>query len=260
MPELTAWDSFYVIVGSAAGALIGLQFVVVTLIAERPRLRVEEAGAAFATPTIVHFSAALLLFRVDGRQARNNLCAITSSRQNVERGTRNVEFRSSEERQQEKQSLAAGGPKRVSRIADLLGESAHMRDLDAAERRDFLRTGLFAAGTALWSGTFFQTFASADEKRSPAEANTISRRELLKGLDGMSRVAEKGNDPFFGGHNAAAVMAAAFFAREEKLDERTQKEIRSLIEARLLTSPIYAPRPNETADPEIGKNLVMDLD
>jgi len=27
MPELAAWDSFYVIVGSAAGALIGLQFV-----------------------------------------------------------------------------------------------------------------------------------------------------------------------------------------------------------------------------------------
>jgi hypothetical protein len=61
MPELNAWDSFYVIVGSAAGALIGLQFVVMTLIAERPPIRAAEAGAAFATPTIVHFSAALLL-------------------------------------------------------------------------------------------------------------------------------------------------------------------------------------------------------
>jgi len=28
MSELAHWDSFYVIVGSAAGALIGLQFVV----------------------------------------------------------------------------------------------------------------------------------------------------------------------------------------------------------------------------------------
>jgi len=36
MPELMEWDSFYIIVGSAAGALIGLQFVVMTLIAERP--------------------------------------------------------------------------------------------------------------------------------------------------------------------------------------------------------------------------------
>jgi len=61
MPELTEWDSFYVIVGSAAGALIGLQFVVMTLIAERPPVRAAEAGAAFATPTIVHFGAVLLL-------------------------------------------------------------------------------------------------------------------------------------------------------------------------------------------------------
>jgi len=56
-----SWDSFYVIVGSAAGALIGLQFVVMTLIAGRPRVPAPEAGAAFATPTIVHFSAVLLL-------------------------------------------------------------------------------------------------------------------------------------------------------------------------------------------------------
>lgn len=61
MPELAQWDSFYVIVGGAAGALIGLQFVVLTLIAERPPLRVEEAGAAFSTPTIIHFSVGLLL-------------------------------------------------------------------------------------------------------------------------------------------------------------------------------------------------------
>jgi hypothetical protein len=59
--ELTEWDSFYVIIGSAAGALIGLQFVVLTLIAERPPLRAAEAGAAFGTPTIVHFSAVLLV-------------------------------------------------------------------------------------------------------------------------------------------------------------------------------------------------------
>ena len=61
MPELAEWESFYVIVGSAAGALIGLQFVVMTLVAERPPLRLAEAGAAFGTPTIVHFSSVLLL-------------------------------------------------------------------------------------------------------------------------------------------------------------------------------------------------------
>jgi hypothetical protein len=61
MPFFEEWESFYVIVGAAAGALIGVQFVVMTLIAESPPARIEEAGPAFATPTIVHFSAALLL-------------------------------------------------------------------------------------------------------------------------------------------------------------------------------------------------------
>ena len=59
--ELAGWDGFYGIVGSAAGALIGLQFVVLTLIAERPAMQGAEANAAFSTPTIVHFSATLLL-------------------------------------------------------------------------------------------------------------------------------------------------------------------------------------------------------
>ena len=39
MSELTDWNSFYVIVGSSAGALIGLQFVVIALIAETQRQR-----------------------------------------------------------------------------------------------------------------------------------------------------------------------------------------------------------------------------
>jgi hypothetical protein len=61
MQELSEWGNFCLIVGSAAGALIGLQFVVLTLIAQRPPLRAEEANAAFSTPTIVHFGTALLL-------------------------------------------------------------------------------------------------------------------------------------------------------------------------------------------------------
>src|SRR3954451_18445547 len=61
MSAFSEWESFYVIVGSSAGALIGLQFVAITLIAEMPAVRgQEQAGAAFATPTIMHFSAVLL--------------------------------------------------------------------------------------------------------------------------------------------------------------------------------------------------------
>ena len=62
MPALSEWESFYVIVGSSAGALIGLQFVVITLIAELPIVRdMERASRAFSTPTIVHFASVLLL-------------------------------------------------------------------------------------------------------------------------------------------------------------------------------------------------------
>ena len=64
MTDLAQWSSFYVIAGSSAGALIGLQFVVVTLVTNRPGLRLSEAGAAFATPSVVHFGVVLLLSAV----------------------------------------------------------------------------------------------------------------------------------------------------------------------------------------------------
>jgi len=60
MSQLNAWENFYIIVGSSAGALIGLQFVVITLI-DRDSRPAAEAGAAFATPSVVHFGAVLLL-------------------------------------------------------------------------------------------------------------------------------------------------------------------------------------------------------
>jgi hypothetical protein len=61
MAQLAAWESFYVITATAAGTLIGLQFIVLTLIGSRRGQRVAETSAAFVTPTIAHFSAALLI-------------------------------------------------------------------------------------------------------------------------------------------------------------------------------------------------------
>ena len=62
MTAFNGWENFYVIVGSSAGALIGLQFVVITLIATKPIARVDAlAGGAFATPSVVHFGVVLLL-------------------------------------------------------------------------------------------------------------------------------------------------------------------------------------------------------
>ena len=49
------------IVGSCAGALIGLQFVVITLVADKNLATSEATHGALATPTIVHFSVVLLL-------------------------------------------------------------------------------------------------------------------------------------------------------------------------------------------------------
>lgn len=68
---LAPWESYYVITGGAAAALTGLQFVVQTLIAQRDVAPAdaaaptggasEHATAAFGSPTVVHFAAALLL-------------------------------------------------------------------------------------------------------------------------------------------------------------------------------------------------------
>jgi len=62
MKELSEWQNFYVIVGSSAGALIGLQFVLISLIARLPAgPGVSQASSAFSTPTVVHFTVVLLL-------------------------------------------------------------------------------------------------------------------------------------------------------------------------------------------------------
>jgi hypothetical protein len=58
---LTEWESFYVIVGSSAAALIGLQFVVIALITETRAASTTHEIDAFATPTIIHFAASLLV-------------------------------------------------------------------------------------------------------------------------------------------------------------------------------------------------------
>jgi hypothetical protein len=58
---LSAWESFYVIVGTSAAALTGLQFIVVTLVSESTVRTGTRELDAFATPTIVHFCMVLLL-------------------------------------------------------------------------------------------------------------------------------------------------------------------------------------------------------
>jgi hypothetical protein len=61
-PPLHDWETFYVIVGSSAAALTGLQFVVIALLSEAREVDANsESLHAFGTPTVVHFCAVLLI-------------------------------------------------------------------------------------------------------------------------------------------------------------------------------------------------------
>jgi hypothetical protein len=57
MSPFEGWDNFYVILGSAAAALLGLTFVVIALMGDR---RAHPSGmAGYITPTVVHFGTVL---------------------------------------------------------------------------------------------------------------------------------------------------------------------------------------------------------
>ena len=60
-PALAGWENFYVIVGSSAAALIGLQFVVIALIKDTRTRTTSGTISAFGTPTVVHLGGALLI-------------------------------------------------------------------------------------------------------------------------------------------------------------------------------------------------------
>ena len=58
------WENFYLIVGSAAGALIGLMFVVATLMAGLESSRVSHGARVFFTPIIFHFAVVVVVSAV----------------------------------------------------------------------------------------------------------------------------------------------------------------------------------------------------
>ncbi|MBV8910477.1 MAG: hypothetical protein JOZ89_06930 [Gammaproteobacteria bacterium] len=58
---LAGWDNFYVIVGSSAGGLTGITFVVIVLVRETMQGARPAGVGAFVTPTIVHFGGVLAL-------------------------------------------------------------------------------------------------------------------------------------------------------------------------------------------------------
>jgi hypothetical protein len=58
---LKAWETFYLLVGTSAAALVGIQFVVMSFVGESGASTGEETVAAFGTPTVVHLCAVLLV-------------------------------------------------------------------------------------------------------------------------------------------------------------------------------------------------------
>ena len=54
------WETFYIVLATAAGALTGLMFVVSALFGDIPETS-EDAVHAFATPTVFHLANVLLL-------------------------------------------------------------------------------------------------------------------------------------------------------------------------------------------------------
>ena len=61
IPSPAQWQTFYEIVGSSGGSLVGLQFVVIVLITNTRNRADFQAIHAFGTPNVVHFSAALAI-------------------------------------------------------------------------------------------------------------------------------------------------------------------------------------------------------
>jgi len=60
-PQLSAWQNYYVIIGSAGASLIGIQFVVIALVVNLRRRTTLDQLSAFATPTVTHLGGALII-------------------------------------------------------------------------------------------------------------------------------------------------------------------------------------------------------
>jgi hypothetical protein len=55
------WENFFYLIGSAAGALIGLMFVVITLTAGHAPRRVSRGARVYVTPIVFHYAVVLVV-------------------------------------------------------------------------------------------------------------------------------------------------------------------------------------------------------
>ena len=55
------WENFFYLIGSAAGALIGLMFVVITLTANQDPRRISRGAPVYVTPIVFHFAVVFIV-------------------------------------------------------------------------------------------------------------------------------------------------------------------------------------------------------
>jgi hypothetical protein len=55
------WENFFYLIGSAAGALIGIMFIVITLTAGHEPRRVSRGAPVYVTPIVFHFAVVLVI-------------------------------------------------------------------------------------------------------------------------------------------------------------------------------------------------------
>jgi hypothetical protein len=58
------WENFFYLIGSAAGALIGIMFIVITLTAGHEPRRVSRGAPVYVTPIVFHFAVVLVVSAV----------------------------------------------------------------------------------------------------------------------------------------------------------------------------------------------------
>jgi hypothetical protein len=57
----SGWEVYYTVAGTSASALTGLTFVIITLMTDAQRKTTVDGVSTFSTPTVVHFTAALMI-------------------------------------------------------------------------------------------------------------------------------------------------------------------------------------------------------
>lgn len=85
----------------------------------------------------------------------------------------------------------------------------------------------------------------------------VDERYLEIGLDALSRAAER--DFFSDGHRGAAVIAAYYLCKEQKLENATQEVIADSLDGDLKSKSLFEPSPEESGTPELVRDIVNTL-